>query len=137
MTCAATENLRPALDLGYTQSRELQMGGGAVERFYRVTFTDEPSFRLWTERVVEFTALVRDIIADRIDLRPVIFVPLRPVSGEPLYAYVSVGARGLATRISDGAKVEPSPVNAADLPRGLTMLFGDGADAAEYESHQE
>lgn len=113
------------------------MGGGAVDRFYRVAFTDERAFRQWTERVVEFTALVRDIIVDRSDFRPVIFVPLRPEPDAPLYAYVSAGARGLAMRISGGATLEPKPIDAADLPRGLTMLFGDGADAADYESRQK
>lgn len=113
------------------------MGGGAVDRFYRVTFTDERAFRLWTERIVEFTALVRDLIVDRAELRPVIFVPLRPVEGAPLHAYVSGGARPLAVRISPGATLEPTPINAADLPRGLTMLFGDGADAAEYDQRQQ
>jgi hypothetical protein len=29
--------------------------------------------------------------------------------------------------------VDPTPVSAAALPSGLTMLFGDGVDAAEYE----
>jgi hypothetical protein len=113
------------------------MGAAAVDRYYRVTFTDERSFRIWTERVVEFTSLVRDIIVDRTELRPVIFIPLRPVGGEPLFAYVSAGARGLATRISAGATVDPKPVNAADLPRGLTMLFGEGVDAADYEERHK
>ena len=112
------------------------MGGAAVDRFYRVAFTDERSFRQWTERVVEFTALVRDIIVDRGDLRPVIFVPLRPVDGAPLYAYVSAGARGLSTRISGGATVDPKPMRAEELPAGLTMLFSEGVDAEEYEMRQ-
>ena len=113
------------------------MGGGAVDRFYQVAFTDERAFRLWTERVVEFTALVRDILIDRTELRPVIFVPLRPVAGTPLYAYVSTGARGLAMRISGGATVERTPIDAADLPPGLTMLFGDAIDAAAYDDRQK
>ena len=113
------------------------MGGAAVDRYYRVTFTDERSFRMWTERVVEFTALVRDIIVDRTELRPVIFIPLRLAAGEPLFAYVSTGARGLATRISGGATVDATPVKAADLPHGLTMLFGDAADAADYEERHK
>ena len=107
--------------------------GRPVEHFYRVAFADERGFRLWTERVVEFTAALRDIIPAVLEMRPVIFVPLRPAPGEPLFAYVSAGARGLAAHISGGTKVDPTPVAVADLPRGLTMLFGEGADAAAYE----
>jgi len=106
---------------------------GAVDRFYRVTFADERGFRLWTERVVEFTAALRDIVPELVDLRPVICLPLRPVPGAPLHAYVSAGARGLAAHISGGATVDPAAVRAAELPAGLTMLFGEGVDAADYE----
>ena len=122
------------------------MGGGeeggredssrSVDRFYRVTFADERGFRLWTERVVEFTSALRDMIPAVLEMRPVIFVPLRPAPGEPLYAYVSAGARGLAAHISGGTKVDPTPMSVDDLPRGLTMLFGEGIDAAEYERRQ-
>ncbi len=107
--------------------------GRPVDRFYRVTFADERGFRLWTERVVEFTSALREIIPAVLEMRPVIFVPLRPAPGEPLLAYVSAGARGLAAHISGGAKVDPTPVSAAELPRGLTMLFGEGVDAVGYE----
>jgi hypothetical protein len=113
------------------------MGDAVVDRFYRVAFTDERAFRQWTERVVEFTALVRDIIVDQSELRPVIFVPLRPVPDAPLHAYVSAGARGLALRISGGATVDRLPISAPELPRGLTMLFGDPADAAAYAKLHE
>lgn len=98
-----------------------------------MTFADERGFRLWTERVVEFTAALRDIVPDLLDMRPVIFVPLRPTPGVPLHAYVSTGARGLAAHISGGAKVDPTPLPMSELPPGLTMLFGEGADADEYE----
>jgi hypothetical protein len=105
-----------------------------VTRFYRITFNDERSFRLWTERVVEFSAVVRDLVADRrLELRPVIFLPLRPTPGEVLQAYVSPGARTLTTHLSGAAKVDAEPISAEELPRGLTMLFGDGVDAAAYE----
>jgi hypothetical protein len=104
-----------------------------VDRFYRVTFADERGFRLWTERVVEFTAALRDIVPELVEMRPVIFVPLRPTPGAPLRAYVSAGARGLAAHISSGTTVDPAPIRAAELPAGLTMLFGEGVDAAEYE----
>ena len=110
--------------------------GRPVDRFYRVTFADERGFRLWTERVMEFTSALRDIIPAVLDMRPVIFVPLRPAPGEPLFAYVSAGARGLAAHISGGTQVDPTPVSVDDLPRGLTMLFGEGVDAAEYEKRQ-
>ena len=107
--------------------------GRAVDRFYRVTFADERGFRLWTERVVEFTSALRDLVPALLDMRPVIFVPLRPAPDEPLVAYVSAGARGLAAHISGGAKVDPTPLSVGDLPGGLTLLFGEGVDAAEYE----
>jgi hypothetical protein len=110
--------------------------GRAMDRFYHVTFADERGFRLWTERVVEFTSALREIIPAVVEMRPVIFVPLRPAPGEPLFAYVSTGARGLAAHISGGTKLDPAPVSIGELPHGLTMLFGDGVDAAEYaKSH--
>lgn len=105
----------------------------AVDRFYRVTFGDERGFRLWTERVVEFTAILQDVFPAIQDMRPVIFVQLRPSDSAPLQAYVSAGARGLAAHISGGAKVDPTPVTMSELPPGLTMLFGEGVDADEYE----
>jgi len=75
-----------------------------VDRFYRVTFADERGFRLWAERVVEFTAALQDLVLDRFDRRPVIFVQLRPVPGMPPVAYVSAGARarGAHLRRRDG-----------------------------------
>jgi hypothetical protein len=110
--------------------------GRPVDRFYRVTFADERGFRLWTERVVEFTSALRDIIPAVLDMRPVIFVPLRPAPGGPLFAYVSAGARGLAAHISGGTRIDLTPIPVAELPPGLTMLFGEGIDAAEYERRQ-
>jgi hypothetical protein len=104
----------------------------AVSRFYRVKFVDERRFRLWTERVVEFTSALRELLPDRLDMRPVIFVPVQPAPGAPIYAYVSAGVRGLAADISDGATVEPAPVNIAELPNGLTILFGEAIDAVAY-----
>jgi hypothetical protein len=108
------------------------MGSTAVDRFYQLTFSHESDFRKWTERIVEFTAALRDIIPDRPELRPVIFVPLRPASGAPIHAYVSVGARGLGVHLSGGAKVDTTLISLADLPQGLTMLYGEGIDADEY-----
>src|SRR5918997_7197649 len=107
--------------------------GRPVDRFYRVTFADERGFRLWAERVVEFTAALQDLVLDRFDLRPVIFVQLRVAPGVPPVAYVSAGARGLATHISGGVTVGSTPVTASELPDGLTMLFGDGVDADAYD----
>jgi hypothetical protein len=114
------------------------MGGGEppgprVDRFYRVTFADERGFRRWTEHVVELSAVVRDIVIEHLELRPVIFVPLRPTESGTLRAYVSSGARTLLAHVSGWAEVDPLPVTASALPPGLTMLFGDGIDAAEYE----
>jgi hypothetical protein len=124
--------------MGAGEPRPSGEGGGvrAVDRFYRVTFVSEHGFRLWTERVVEFTSVLRDVLPQLLDMRPVIFVPLRPAAGGPLHAYVSVGARGLAAHIAGGARVDPAPISHAELPPGLTMLFGDGVDAAEYERRQ-
>jgi hypothetical protein len=106
----------------------------ALDRFYRVTFADERGFRLWTERVVEFTSAVRDIIPAVLEMRPVIFAPLRPAPSGPIFAYVSAGARGLAAHISGGTWVDPTPVSVDALPRGLMMLFGEQIDADDYEN---
>ena len=108
------------------------MGSTAVDRFYQLTFADESDFRKWTERIVEFTAALRDILPERPELRPVIFVPLRPEHGAPIHCYLSVGARGLGVHLSGGAKVGTTLISLADLPRGLTMLYGDGVDADAY-----
>jgi hypothetical protein len=111
--------------------------GPAVDLYYRITFADERGFRVWTERVVEFTSLLRDIVPGKLEMRPVIFVPLRPTAQGPLYAYVSAGARGLAARIAGKVWVDSTPIAAAELPRGLTMLYGEGVDAAEYAKLHE
>jgi hypothetical protein len=119
---------------GVVMSDADQSGEGpAVDRYYRVSFAVERDFRQWTERILEFTAALRDMIPDRPDMRPVIFAPLRPAQGEPLYAYVSTGARGVGIHISGGAVLDPTPVPLAELPRGQTMLFGEPVDAEEYE----
>jgi hypothetical protein len=105
-----------------------------MDCFYRVTFVDERGFRMWAERVVEFTSILQDIVPDLQDIRPVVFTQLRPAPGSTPEAYVSPGARGLAANIAGGAaKVDPTPIKASELPRGLTMLFGEGVDADEYE----
>jgi hypothetical protein len=108
-----------------------------VDRFYRVTFGDERAFRLWAERVVEFAAALQDVVPDLREIRPVIFVQLRPSRDAPPYAYVSAGARGLATHISGGTKVDASPVSMSELPNGLTMLYGEGVDADAYQHRGE
>ena len=105
----------------------------AVDRFYLVTFYDERGFRRWSERMAEFTALLHDILPCLADARPVVFAQLSPLLHTSPRAYVSVGARGLAANIAGGAKVDRTPLSAASLPPGLTMLFGDAIDAAEYE----
>jgi hypothetical protein len=110
------------------------MSTAAVDRFYRAAFSDERSFWEWTERVAEFATLVRDVYLDRSELRAVIFVPQWPRPGAPIRAYVSVGACGLAARMSPGALIDRSTIlSAGELPHGLTMLFGHDVDEAEYE----
>jgi hypothetical protein len=116
-----------------SRSRGEGEGLRPVDRFYRVTFADERGFRLWAERVVEFTAALQDLVLERFERRPVIFVRPEVARGMQPVAYVSAGARGLAAHISGGARVDPAPVMASELPDGLTMLFGDGVDADAYE----
>ena len=108
-------------------------GGRAVDRFYRVAFADERDFRDWTERILEFRSAVAKFIPIQPEMRPVIFVPTWPAPGVRRYAYVSAGARGLGLHISGGAKLDPAPLNIDELPRGLTLLWGEAVDAAEYE----
>ena len=113
------------------------MGTAVVDHFYRVAFSNERSFWHWTERVVEFAAVVRHIFVDRSDLRPVIFAPQWPEPGTSLRAYVSVGALGVAIRMSEGVLIDRSTViSAAQLPAGLAMLLGDELDETEYERRQ-
>jgi hypothetical protein len=110
------------------------MGSATVNRFYRIAFPTEQSFWQWTERVVEFAGLVRDLAASRSEWRAVIFVPHWPEPGSPIRAYASAGALGVAMRLSHGALIDRSTVVSADeLPSGLTMLLGDEGDEADYE----
>ena len=110
------------------------MARTAVDSFYRIAFPNERSFWKWTERVVEFATLVHSVRLDQSEARAVVFVPQWPVPGKPLRAYVSVGARSVALRLSEGALIDRSLVlTAAELPAGLTMLLGDAVDEAEYE----
>jgi hypothetical protein len=109
------------------------MDGATVEGFYLVAFRDQRSFWKWSERVAEFAAVAKDVLADRAELRPVVFVPECPARGTALRAYVSIGARGMAMRISDGALMDRTLISAGELPRGLTMLLGDVMDEAEYQ----
>jgi hypothetical protein len=110
------------------------MGSTAVDCFYRIAFPNERSFWRWTERIAGFAVLVRDVFVDRSELRAVIFVPQWPKRGAPPRAYISLGACGIATRMSDGALVDRSTMISADgLPPGLTMLLGDPVDELEYE----
>jgi hypothetical protein len=104
----------------------------AVDRFHRVKFANQHDFQLWTDRVLEFTTALRELLPDRPGMRPVIFVPVHYKSGEPIFAYVSPGVRALAADIADGAVVDQTPISAAELPAGLKMLFGEGVDAGEY-----
>ena len=108
------------------------MSCAAVERFYRLVFANASEFRQWTGRIVEFAAGLREIVPMREELRPVIFVPLHPSASAPRYAYLSAGARGLGVHLSSGATIDETPISLADLPPGLTMLYGDPIDAAEY-----
>jgi hypothetical protein len=108
-----------------------------VDRFYRVTFADEKVFRTWSERALEFTATLQEFSADLIDPRPVAFVQLTPRPGSPPVAYVSEGARGLASVLIGMAHLTATPVSLWELPDGLTMLFGHGVDADAYERRGE
>jgi hypothetical protein len=111
------------------------MARTAVDCFYRIAFPNERSFWTWTERVLEFATLVLNARLDDSDARAVIFVPQWPTPGKPFRAYVSVGARGVAMRLSDGALIDRSvTLTAAELPPGLTMLIGSEVDEAEYEN---
>lgn len=111
------------------------MARTAVDSFYRLAFPNERSFWRWTERVVEFATLVQSVGLEQTETRAVIFVPQWPVPGKPLRAYVSVGARGVAMRLAEGALIDRSlMLTTAELPAGLTMLLGDAIDEAEYEN---
>ena len=68
--------------------------------------------------------VAKDVLACRAELRPVVFVPEWPARGTALRAYVSVGARGMAMRISDGALMDRTLLRPEELPPGLTMLLG-------------
>jgi hypothetical protein len=105
---------------------------GAVDRFYRVRFADDHAFRAWSERVRDFVTALQNIAPDLMEPRVVVFVPLMPTLGAPVSAYVSEGARGFSSILFGSAHVEWSPVPMAELPDGLSLLFGEGVDADAY-----
>ena len=103
-----------------------------VDRFYRVRFADERVLREWSMRVLEVAA-AREDLAVGAGARWVIFVPLRAPRTETVYGYVSEPARGLASGLARGVDLDGSMLSMRELPEGLTLLMGDGSDAAAYE----
>jgi hypothetical protein len=67
------------------------------------------------------------------DPRPVVFIPLVPEQENPTYAYVSAGARVLASHLARDVEVDPSALPIDALPDGLTLLMGHDVDAESYE----
>lgn len=128
-----SEHVDPSSAGGSFPTPRQSAGARPVERLYRVTFPNDTAFREWTQRVVEFTATLQDISADVIDSRPVVFVQLTPPRGVPPQAYVSMEARGLASALVAGAKLDSSPIPVSELPDGLGLLYGDVVDTVAYE----
>ncbi len=104
-----------------------------VDRFYRVRFPSPEELLAWRVRLLEYAAKVGGLAAVGAgDARPVVFVPLLPQGHSSMYAYVSDGGRRLVREFSRLAEVEAA-IPLGELPGGLTLLYGEGADASAYE----
>ena len=104
-----------------------------VDRYYRVKFKDDGSLRDWAAEVVRLALRPLGLKTAGVGDRATIFVPLKRSTGTPVVAYVSEDARVLADGVAPGIELETGVVGLADLPKGLTLLYGDGADAEAYE----
>jgi len=103
-----------------------------VERLYRVTFPNPDELRAWRIRVLEYAATVGGLPGGAAESRLVVFVPLLPRGHKSVHAYVSDGARGLVRNFSREAYIDAA-VSLRELPDGLTLIYGEGADASAYE----
>lgn len=104
-----------------------------VDQFHRARFTNESALRAWARRVFDFAATPAAMRIAARDPRPVIFIPLVPEQEHPTYAYVSAGARVLASHLARDVEVDPSALPIDALPDGLTLLMGHDVDAESYE----
>ena len=107
-----------------------------VEQFYRVRFPDYRDLHAWMRRVLDHAAVAEEAKAWDDRPRPVIFVPLMAHREPAAFAYVSEGARSLALTLGRGVEVGEGVVAIRDLPDGLTLLYGEGADAESYMSRR-
>ena len=103
-----------------------------IDQYYRVRFTDDRALRDWAAELMQLALRPLGLWRAGAGNRVTVFVPLRPAAGASVLAYVSEDARPLADGVTPGIEVDTT-VGLTDLPEGLTLLLGDGADAEAYE----
>lgn len=103
-----------------------------IDQYYRVKFTDDRALRAWAAEVMQLALRPLGLWGAGAGSRATVFVPLMPATGTSVFAYISEDARALADGVAPGIELE-STIGLNDLPAGLTLLLGDGADAEAYE----
>lgn len=104
-----------------------------IDRYYRVSFVDDHALRDWAAALLRVALRPLGLRSAGAGDHAVVFVPLIPPRGHLAFGYVSDDARVLADELAPGAELDGTVVQLGDLPDGLTLLYGDGADADAYE----
>jgi len=102
-----------------------------VDRFYRVRFADQATFREWYMRVMEVAAGQADVAMAA--GRPVVLVPRKLPSSGPVYGHVSADAVGFVSGLASGVELAGDSVSLRELPDGLRVVVGADRDVAAYE----
>src|SRR3712207_6823104 len=104
-----------------------------IDQYYRVRFEDDRALRDWSARVMQLAVRPLGLRSAGVGDHAVVFIPLMPARGASAFGYVSDDARVLAEHFAPDAQLDGTVVQLGELPQGLTLLYGDGADADAYE----
>ena len=104
-----------------------------VNQYYQVRFADVRALRDWATAVMQLAARPLGLRSAGAGGRAVVFVPLMPRAGTSVYGYLSDDACPLADGLAPDVQLDGTVLRADELPAGLTMLYGDGAEAEAYE----
>ena len=106
----------------------------SVNRYHRVRFADRSALDDWASDVIELAVRPLGLRSSGAGPHPVVFIPLRTPPDGLVFGYVSDDACPLADGLSPRVELDGTLVPLPELPEGLTLLYGDGNDAAAYES---
>jgi hypothetical protein len=107
-----------------------------VDPFYGVHLANAHVLREWSLRVLEVAASKDDVPMWAVP-RVVVLIPLQAPPHGPIYAYVSEGARGLASGLTTHVMLDRDKIPMRDLPDGLGVLLGDAGDTRAYEQRRK